>query len=60
MSPASPSWPKDIIDVELLGAFTSKTLELETIRTDLVTEVGEDDPRVDRWDTIVREFGSGR
>jgi hypothetical protein len=50
--------PKDIMDVELLVAFAGKTLDLDTIRTDLVAEVGDDDPRVDRWDEIVRQFGS--
>ena len=52
--------PKDILDIELLVAFAGRTLDLETIRRDLVAEVGDDDPRVERWDGIVREFGTGR
>jgi len=51
--------PKDMLDLELLVAFAKRTLDLDSIRTDLVAEVGEDDPRVERWDRIVREFGTG-
>ncbi len=51
--------PKDILDIELLVAFARGTLDLGSIRGDLVAEVGDDDPRVERWDGIVREFGTG-
>jgi hypothetical protein len=46
--------PKDILDLEKLVRVRGESLDRVYIRTQLVTLVGEDDPRVTRWDALVR------
>lgn len=49
--------PKDVIDLERLLALQPQ-LDRVYVRRHLEDAVGSDDPRIERWDTLVRESGS--
>jgi hypothetical protein len=48
---------KDVLDVERLVAFQGPALDRVYVRRWLIDLVGEDDPRVARWDAIVLSAG---
>lgn len=51
--------PKDLLDIEKMVALQQDALDHAYVRRWIVAMVGEDDPRVERWDAIVSAFGAG-
>jgi hypothetical protein len=49
---------KDIVDLERLVATQRANLDHAYIRKHIVEMMGEDDPRTQTWDRLVREFAS--
>lgn len=50
--------PKDLVDLERLVPVRGADLDTAYVRRWVVEMLGEDDVRVERWDRIVREYGS--
>lgn len=47
---------KDVVDLERLINRQGKSLDVAAVRRHIVEMMSETDPRVARWDDLVREF----
>jgi hypothetical protein len=48
---------KDIADLERLVATQGSAMDLAYVRHWIADMMGDDDPRVAKWDELVRQFG---